>query len=219
MSLHNKDVKAGMKRMNNKESAPLKYYANLYARLDPTEASNRCGIPYDEKTGRFSLKLMGEDLSVSHPDFAVYREDGTKSENSPISILLIRFLIEGRIVPATGRNLTYRDIPNGEAYYANFLGRCIKRLARTCGSDIRKFSKAMEDMGAERVKMGDCAYRFEFINNLYMTFILWEGDDEFPPSAQILFDNNFPFAFSAEDVAVIGDVSIEYVSRRMKQMG
>lgn len=77
----------------------------------------------------------------------------------------------------------------------------------------------MEDMGAERVKMGDCAYRFEFINNLYMTFILWEGDDEFPPSAQILFDNNFPFAFSAEDVAVIGDVSIEYVSRRMKQMG
>ena len=45
-----------------------------------------------------------------------------------------------------------------------------------------------------------------------MTFILWAGDDD-SSSAQILFDNNIPFAFSAEDVAVIGDVSIDYISK------
>ena len=36
----------------------------------------------------------------------------------------------------------------------------------------------------------------------------WEGDDEFPPSSQILFSDNFPVSFAAEDMAVMGDVII-----------
>jgi len=38
--------------------------------------------------------------------------------------------------------------------------------------------------------------------------LLWEGDDEFPPSSQILFSDNFPVSFAAEDMAVMGDVII-----------
>ena len=35
-------------------------------------------------------------------------------------------------------------------------------------------------------------------------------DDEFPPSAQILFSDNFPAAFTqGEDMAVVGDVTID----------
>ena len=56
---------------------------------------------------------------------------------------------------------------------------------------------------------GDAGYEFEFINELYLRFLLWEGDEEFPPSAQILFSDNFPVAFvQGEDMAVVGDVSI-----------
>ena len=39
-------------------------------------------------------------------------------------------------------------------------------------------------------------------------FLLWAGDEEFPPSAQILFSDNFPLCFKAEDLAVVGDVAI-----------
>mgnify|MGYP000594588565 CR=1 FL=1 len=34
--------------------------------------------------------------------------------------------------------------------------------------------------------------------------ILWEGDEEFPPSSQILFSDNFPVSFQAEDMAGYG---------------
>ncbi len=37
---------------------------------------------------------------------------------------------------------------------------------------------------------------------------LWTGDDEFPPASQILFEDNFPYAYQAEDLAVVGDISI-----------
>ena len=66
----------------------------------------------------------------------------------------------------------------------------------------------MEKIGGQKISMGDSGYKFEFMNDLHMYFILWAGDEDFPPSAQILFDDNFPLAFTAEDIAVVGDVSI-----------
>jgi hypothetical protein len=68
----------------------------------------------------------------------------------------------------------------------------------------------MENPGLkfEKLDKSDAGYRFEFMSGLYMSFLLWEGDDEFPASAQILFDDNFPHAFTAEDIAVVGDVAI-----------
>ena len=38
---------------------------------------------------------------------------------------------------------------------------------------------------------------------------------EFPPNAQILFSDNFRYAFTAEDLAVVGDI----VLGRMKKIG
>jgi hypothetical protein len=70
----------------------------------------------------------------------------------------------------------------------------------------------------ERLDKGDAAthaaYRFEFMSGLFMQVYVWAGDDEFPPSAQMLFDDNFPSAFTAEDIAVIADVVIDFFKRR-----
>ena len=51
------------------------------------------------------------------------------------------------------------------------------------------------------------------IQKLKLCFILWSGDEEFPPSAQILFSDNFPMAFVAEDVAYLGDVILDYMKQ------
>jgi hypothetical protein len=45
-----------------------------------------------------------------------------------------------------------------------------------------------------------------------MTFLVWAADDEFPASAQILFDDNFPSAFTAEDIAVIPGVAMDHLN-------
>ena len=58
------------------------------------------------------------------------------------------------------------------------------------------------------VDHGDIAYQVEIFPGYVVQMILWEGDDEFPPSSQILFSDNFPVSFAAEDMAVMGDVII-----------
>ena len=85
------------------------------------------------------------------------------------------------------------------------------RLAFGFGNKQEQFQRAMEKIGAKRLSHGDIAYEFEFLDGYYLQMILWAGDDEFPPSSQILFSDNFPNAFQAEDMAVVGDITITMI--------
>jgi hypothetical protein len=120
-----------------------------------------------------------------------------------------------------GKQLSYREIPWGNVYYRNFEGRGLLRFAYAFGNNIEGLIRVMETspaLKAERLDKGDASahagYRFEFMSGLFMQVYVWAGDDEFPPSAQMLFDDNFPSAFTAEDIAVIADVVIDFFRRR-----
>ena len=199
---------------DNKERIPLEHYLEEYRKLDPEEAALRCGVAYDPKNRQFHIRLLGYSYLVDFPEFDVHKEEEGQEgvflllSQAAAKIIVLRFLISGQMVKSAGKYLTYREVPWGEVYFRQFEGRCLARLKFGFGFKIDAFFLSLEKMGAEKISMGDAAYEFEFINGLHVRFILWAGDDEFPPSSQILFEDNFPYAYQAEDLAVVGDLSI-----------
>ena len=197
---------------NNKERLPFEHYKALYEKMDPQEAAERCRVPYDPETHEFTIRLMNRDYKVTHPDYKITAMNpegyNALTEYNASEILILRYLLEGVNKDPGPEKKAYADMPWGEVYLQQFTGRCIMRLAYGFGYKLDKFAEVMEKMGAEKVEMGDVAYKLEFLNNLYLYFILWAADDEFPPSSQILFSDNFEYAFKAEDMAVVGDISI-----------
>ena len=123
-------------------------------------------------------------------------------------IFMVRYLSEKAKAPSSGKFLTYREVPWGEVYFRQFQGRCLMRLAFSYGNKLEAFKKVMTAMGAKPLEQGDCAFELEFMEGFFIRLILWEGDDEFPPSSQILFSDNFAVTFAAEDLAVAGDICI-----------
>ena len=206
---------------NNKEELPWEHYQELYAKLDPAEAADRCQVEYDAEKGGFAIRLMGVDYRISHPEFIVETDHegyAAVRDSIPAKILVARFLLEGKFAPATGNFVTYRDVPWGELYFRPFQGRCLMRLAFGYGFKLPVLKAIFEKLGATPVKTGDVGYRYEFINNVEMQVLLWGGDDEFPPSSQILFAENVTSAFGAEDMAVMGDVSINTFKAMEKEL-
>ena len=200
---------------DSKERMPYEHYMEIYRGLNPEDISSRANIPYNAESRTFTLRLMGVTYQVSWPDYEVRHLDREDLQYYPLEgaanarILVLRYLTEGAAAPATGKFLTYREVPWGEVYFKQFQGRCLFRLAYGFGNKLQKFREIMEKLGARKLPHGDEGYEFEFLNGLYLQFLLWEGDEEFPPSAQILFSDNFPVAFvMGEDMAVVGDVSI-----------
>ena len=202
---------------NNKEMVPFEHYVGLFRSLNPEEAAARCGVAFDSARGEFAIRLLYADYAISWPEFAI-RSDNPGAfalGNLPAQMLLIRFLLEGRASKSSGTFLTYREMPWGEVYIKPFTGRCLTRAAFTFGTRLDAFRRAMENTRAIPIKNGDAGYQIEVMPGYDIRLIVWEGDDEFPPNAQILFSDNFPQAFSAEDRTVVGDIVISDIKRRM----
>lgn len=191
-----------------KDKIPYEYNKSIFKNFNPEEMEQNTGCIYDKEKQQFVVRLMGENIIVRYPSGEVLKEDGRSIEKYAPKTLVLRYLMNAKGVAPLDKNITYRDVDGGNMYYNNFYGRCLLRLAKTFGHNVEKFKAVLEKIGAEKVDMGDIAYKFEFLNNIYVTFALWQGDEEFPPSSQILFNGNVPFYFSAEDLAVVGDVSI-----------
>lgn len=163
-------------------------------------------------------EINGSSYTVSHPGLEIHcleKEDKRAVLCSDIhaKILLLRYFTEGDHMEATGNLLSYRDLPWGEVYYRQFYGRCIMRLARMFDNRLDTFKTVMEGLKGIPKEYGDMAYEFQFLENLRLCFVLWTGDEEFPSSAQMLFSDNFPVAYAAEDVAYIVDVVMDYIKK------
>ena len=198
---------------DSKERLPWEHYLSQYQESDPKEIAARLGISYDEEQKYFTLKFLGTVYQISWPDFQVSHEADDMGfypleTMTYARTLTIRFLLNGAEASGSGKFKTYREMPWGEVYLRQFDGRCIKRLAFSYGNRIKDFQAIMEHMHCVPVKHGDIAYQLEIFPDYLVQMILWEGDDEFPPSSQILFSDKFPISFQAEDMAVMGDVII-----------
>jgi hypothetical protein len=195
---------------NHKEGIPLAHYTERFAKLDPAEAAARTGLPFDLGKRAFVLNLMGTEYALSQPDGAAAPDTLRANER----ILLLRYLCEGRYRPSGGRRLSYHEAPWGNTYYRQFEARVLKRAARAF-SAVAAFRERMEasTIPAESIPQSDAGYRIGFLNGFFITLLLYAGDDEFPPAAQMLFDDNFIGAFTAEDMAVAGEILIQRLPR------
>ena len=198
---------------NHKEEVPFAHYEEQFRNLDPAEAAARTGAAWDGK--EFTLKLLGREFAIAHPDYVIRALDEGALPPLPVQTFLLRYLLESKAVAWKGEWKTFREMPWGEMYITPYTGRVLTRAAFTFGFRTAAMKAACEKMGAEAVKHGDAGYRFDLIGGYQMQILIWEGDDEFPPSAQVLYSDNFAEGFAAEDRVVAGDILISTIKSNM----
>lgn len=195
---------------NHQEEVPFSHYESLYQALDPRSALERLpSVTFDGKA--FQLELLGKSYRVTWPAYCLEVLDGGAAPNLPTQTFLLRCLLEAREMPAAGQWKTFRELPWGELYSVPFTGRCLTRAAFTFGTRLPAFRAACETLGAKPVPHGDAGFEFPFFGPYAMQILLWAGDDEFPPSAQLLYTDNFAQGFAAEDRVVAGDILISHI--------
>ena len=199
---------------NHKEEVPFSYYEELFQKMDPAQTAER--LPFVKWDGKaFEIALLGRTYRLSWPEYAIEASDGGKLPPLPTQTFLLRVLLEGKNVAHTGEWKTFREMPWGEMYITPYTGRVLTRAAFTFGTRLAKFKAAAEKLGGVSVSNGDAGYEFNVVGPYRMRILVWEGDDEFPPNAQVLYTDNFAEGFSAEDRVVAGDILIGHIKSAM----
>ena len=203
-----------MEKENHKEERPFAHYLARFGMLDPEEAARR--LPQIRWDGqKFTLNLLHRTYEITHPEYGITNPEGGAVPSVTAQILILRYLLESRGTPWLGTWKTFREMPWGETYMKAFSGRALGRAAFAFGSRLEAFCRACEKMGAKPVGKSDAGFEFCFLDGYRMQLLLWAGDEEFPPNAQILYSDNFADGFTAEDRAVAADLLIGAIKANM----
>ena len=194
---------------NHKEEVPFSFYEEKFKGLDPADVVAR--LPFVTFDGRaFTAELLGRTYTITWPEYSINPVPAL-----PVQTFLLRRLLEGTAKESQGTWKTFREMPWGEMYHKPYSGRVLSRAAYGFGFKLAAFAAACEKLGAKKLSHGDAGYEFEFFGPFKMQILLWEGDDEFPPNAQVLYTDNFADCFAAEDRVVAGDILISHIKAVM----
>ena len=194
---------------NHKEEVPFSFYEEKFKGLDPADVVAR--LPFVTFDGAaFRMTLLGTEYTITWPEYTIAPVPAL-----PVQTFLLRRLLEGTNKVWLGTWKTFREMPWGEMYNTPYTGRVLTRAAFTFGFKLGKFAAACEKLGGRKLSHGDEGYEFDFFGPFKIQILMWAGDDEFPPSAQVLYTENFADCFAAEDRVVAGDILITHIKANM----
>ncbi|HHW07067.1 MAG TPA: DUF3786 domain-containing protein [Clostridia bacterium] len=178
------------------------------------------GDPGGEK-GRFVLTYCGADYYISYPEGKITAAaDETARVPASVQTCILLYMAQAVPVPKGEAWKTFKDLPQGYHHWAPFVLEALEPLVKGFGHDLDAFASAAEALGGRRIAAGDQGYEFAVLPRIDLQVILRAGDEEFPPQANILFNENCVMQLDTATLYMIGiDLSRRLLHQARKLEG
>ena len=172
------------------------------------ERAEKAGAGYQKNQGgeEISLSFFSEPYVIRFPKIEFYAPT-QKTVSLVTRVLLLHYLLRADGNPVSGKWVSYKDVPGGLLYAGVFSRRVTEPLARRFGRSASRLQEVGIGLGGESAGVGDASFTLGVFPRISLQLVLWEGDEEFPPSVQLLFDASIDHYLSLEDIVVLGQMT------------
>jgi len=162
----------------------------------------RLGFP-DAST----LKFL--ELSLSLKDGRIYDNLGKKHipHLQPRIYCILSGYAEAQSIPESHKLVSFSQLTGGRPYREVFAQRAAKPLERTFGLDVSKLHKAASLLGGQKLNYGDCSVKIYSLPLVPIIIVMWSQTQEFPASANILFDSTANNYLSTEQLVMLSELT------------
>lgn len=160
------------------------------AELDLVDVCRRSGA--EQKGEGYLIRVLGGDyLLMPHERRMRYanvdRED--ESVASTLCFAVVHYLLNARDIPRSGELVAASELKGGKLFFAaGAHSPDFAPLADIFSASLQAVERAAEVLGGRRVTHGDTAVEIRALPRLPITYIFWQGDEEFPADISMLFD-------------------------------
>jgi len=150
----------------------------------------------------FRVPFLDRIYRIGFPDFD-FQDEAETEKQVPIQeqVLILHYMLGDAPSFLSGKWIAYREINGASFYFSSFVKRAIDPLKQVFGNNIPGFVKAAKILKGSEIEAGDGGFEFKLFPKVPVQLILWGGDDEFAPEANILFDETVSKILSPEDAA------------------
>lgn len=178
-------------------------------RMDFAEVSQNSKAPFDKEANTLCVKYLNRNYLVNCTTGEVRFEKGKDDITTPVKVLILHYLINAKPQPLSGQLISFKEVPGGGAiYYSTFCKRAVEPLAKVFASNYAALYKACEKLGGRKEKYGHASVTLNVFELVPVTYIVWEGDDEIPSSATILFDDSITSYLPGEDIVLAASYGV-----------
>lgn len=178
-----------------------KMAAEELAKVSLDDIAKRSG--YDKAgTDQLRVPFLDRIFILSWPDFE-FKDELFENKEVPIQeqVIILHYLMAKSPDNKTQQWISFREIPGASFYFSAFVKRAVDPLKNAFGKDIALFVKASACLNGNAIDAGNAGFEFQLFPFVSLQLVLWEGDEEFAPEANILFRDTIGDIFLPEDVA------------------
>ncbi len=186
-----------------------------FAAKDPWHMAELSGAEFENNI--FTLSYCNLPIEIVYPDGEVkFQKDGDENFKcleliNDEKVLILHYLSHSSGLPLRGQWISFLDLTGGQMHRTSFQKEVLEPLSQKYGSNIGKFIEKGIVHGGETYPGGAAGLVIPVFPKISIAFLLWEGEDEFPPRAQILFDSVAAAYFSTATLFLLAKQALARV--------
>ncbi len=146
---------------------------------------------FDSVGKRYMLDIWGEEYFVDCPGQRIGRVAAVHSEpHEFFSLFIMYYLLSAPDCRAAREWISEKDLPGGATFFRGPHRIPTDLISSRFGNDLGAFRKCCESLGGKALDLGDAGFRFEIAPELPVAVVYWQGDEDFPADAGLLYDRS-----------------------------
>jgi len=186
---------------------------------DIEQQCRKSGTQYIDSRKAITIEYLNQSYLITLPDVEISLMG--KEEAVPVRdrILILHYLTQAKGTPLSNQVITYKELPEGSAYFPTFYQRTIKPLVNYFGNEPHRLLEMAKILAGHEADYGDTAVTINVLRRVPITLVLWKGDDEFAPEGNVLFDRTISDYLPAEDIIVLCETTVRRLIKLLKAGG
>jgi len=185
------------------------------ARVDPRTAASAGGVEYEED--KFIVPLFNRTYTVQFPGCETAEVGDDARVPKMIEVLLMHYLTHADGTAVSGTWISYRQLPGAKLFEQKFLNLVSRPMTEFFDSNIDSFRGSASALGGQPMdSTGDAAFWFKALPKLPIACIFNIGEDEIPPSINVLFDESAPHYLPTEDLTILSGLMNSFMKKVVK---
>ncbi len=156
---------------------------------DPEEVVSRTGCKFDKTHDQYFVNIWGHKYCVDLKNYEVCPEEaGLKTYHGYLYLFILYYLMKSKNIFPSGVWVSEKDILGGAAFFRGPHTIPVDLITGRFKDDTGLFQKKCEKFKGLPIDLADAAFLFNITPTIPVAVLYWQGDEDFPSEAKLLFD-------------------------------
>ncbi|MGB9699645.1 MAG: DUF3786 domain-containing protein [Thermodesulfobacteriota bacterium] len=188
---------------------------------EPADVCQRTEATFSTDRKGYILPFLNQKYMVLPQEQKIILLEGNSDQEIELRdyfyLIVLLYLLHAQEVEPTRIWISEKELKGGVTFFRGPHALRVEELKEAFGHDPDGFLQAGKKLGGVELFFGDKAFALPVFPKVPLAYVLWKGDEEFPPQITVMFDSTIEKHFSLDGIwCLVAEVSQRLLETKQK---